>query len=103
MNLKGTLPTLVLQVLEHGPLHGYAIAQEIKQRSRGTLDFREGTLYPALHNQEKKGRVRSFEQVENGRRRRCYELTAEGIRVLAEEKEQWRSLAGAVGMVLETS
>ena len=102
MNLKGTLPTLVLQVLEKGPLHGYVIAQEIKKRSRGTLDFREGTLYPALHTQEKKGHIRSFEQVENGRRRRCYKLTADGLRVLEAEKEQWRSLSNAIGLVLES-
>lgn len=103
MNLKGTLPTLILQVLEQGPRHGYAIAKEIKLLSRGTLDFKEGTLYPALHTHERKGRIRSSERVENGRRRRCYKLTAEGKRVLASEKKQWRSLSDAVGLVLETS
>ena len=30
MNLKGTLPTLILQSLERGPNHGYRIAQDIK-------------------------------------------------------------------------
>ena len=49
MNFKGALPTLILEALESEPSHGYRIAQSIKERSRGVLDFKEGTLYPALH------------------------------------------------------
>ena len=44
MNFKGTLPTLILEALRHEPTHGYRIAQQIKERSRGVLDFKEGTL-----------------------------------------------------------
>ena len=63
MNLKGTLPTLILRALTEGPNHGYRIAQEIKSKSKGVLDFREGTLYPALHALENKGLIESYEQV----------------------------------------
>ena len=44
MNFKGTLPTLILQALAEQPSHGYRIAQQIKARSKGVLDFKEGTL-----------------------------------------------------------
>jgi Predicted transcriptional regulators len=48
VNLRGTLSTLILEALAQHPDHGYSIAQRIKERSRGVLDFKEGTLYPAL-------------------------------------------------------
>ena len=66
MNLRGTLPTLILEALEHQPDHGYSIAQRIKKRSRAVLDFKEGTLYPALHKLEREGLVESYEDVEKG-------------------------------------
>ena len=59
MNFKGTLPTLILEALRREPSHGYRIAQRIKERSRGVLDFKEGTLYPALHKLETEGFVSS--------------------------------------------
>jgi transcriptional regulator len=101
MHLKGTLPLLVLRVLGSGPKHGYRIAQEIKDTSKGVLDFREGTLYPTLHAQENKGLIESFEMKEKGRTRRYYRLTDEGRRVLATEREAWRRLSVAVNTVLE--
>lgn len=101
MNLKGTLPPLILHTLEAGPNHGYAIAQLIKLRSKGVLDFREGTLYPALHGLEAKGLVDSSERVENGRVRRYYTLTEKGTKALAKERESWKELSNAVSMVFE--
>ena len=59
VNLKGTLPALVLEVLRRGPSHGYEIAQTIKRSSAGVLDFKEGTLYPALHTLENDGLIES--------------------------------------------
>ncbi len=100
MNLKGTLPVLILQVLEPGAKHGYAIAQDIKQRSKGVLDFREGTLYPALHGQEAKGLIEAFERVENGRTRRYYRLTEKGTKALVKEKLEWQETAHAVNLFL---
>ena len=103
MHLKGTLPVMILQVLGRGPNHGYSIAQEIKRRSEGLLDFREGTLYPALHAHENRGWIRSFEKIENGRTRRYYQLTRDGTRALESERDHWRQLARAVDLVLEGS
>jgi PadR family transcriptional regulator PadR len=101
MNLKGTLPLLVLKVLRSGPKHGYRIAQEIKNTSKGVLDFKEGTLYPTLHSQENKGLIESFEQTEKGRTRRYYRLTEDGLRVLEVETREWEQLSVAIDMVLE--
>ncbi|HPO16710.1 MAG TPA: PadR family transcriptional regulator [Candidatus Hydrogenedentes bacterium] len=101
MNLKGTLPLLILKALESGPKHGYRIASEIKANSKGILDFQEGALYPALHDRENKGMIESFEEMEKGRMRRYYRLTAKGRKVMAKEREEWKALSGAVTMFLE--
>jgi transcriptional regulator len=101
MNFKGTLPTLILETLEHRPSHGYRIAQRIKERSRGVLDFKEGTLYPALHKLENEGHVQSYEGVEKGRPRRYYRITKSGRGMLVKDRAEWRQLSRAVTLILE--
>jgi PadR family transcriptional regulator PadR len=101
MNLKGTLPTLILEALMREPSHGYRIAQGIKERSKGVLDFREGTLYPALHKLENEGLVDSYEEVENGRPRRYYRITKSGRAMLVKDRAEWRELSRAVTVILE--
>jgi transcriptional regulator len=100
MNFKGTLPTLILEALAHEPTHGYRIAQQIKERSKGVLDFKEGTLYPALHKLENEGLVESFEDIEQGRPRRYYRITKSGRGVLAKDRAEWRQLSRAVSSIL---
>jgi PadR family transcriptional regulator PadR len=100
MNFKGTLPTLILEALVHEPSHGYRIAQRIKQRSQGVLDFKEGTLYPALHKLENEGLVESYDGVEQGRPRRYYRITNSGHAALTKDRLEWRELSQAVTMIL---
>jgi PadR family transcriptional regulator, regulatory protein PadR len=100
MNMKGSLPLLILQRVSNGPLHGYQIAMEIKQVSKGVLDFKEGTLYPALHGLEQQGLLTAYQQEENGRIRRYYRLTDKGHATLAQEKMEWQQYASAVNLVL---
>ena len=101
MNFKGTLPTLILQALAEQPSHGYRIAQQIKARSKGVLDFKEGTLYPALHKLENEGLVASYEGIEQGRTRRYYRITKSGKTVLSKDRSEWRELSRAVSLILE--
>ncbi|HEV2215256.1 MAG TPA: PadR family transcriptional regulator [Terracidiphilus sp.] len=100
MNFKGTLPTLILETLARRSCHGYGIAQQIKERSSGVLDFKEGTLYPALHKLENEGMIDSFDEVENGRTRRSYRITKAGRAVLARNRAEWRALSQAVTTIL---
>jgi transcriptional regulator len=100
MNLRGTLPILILEAVEHQPDHGYAIAQRIKERSSGILDFREGTLYPALHKLESEGAVESYESAEKGRPRRYYRITRTGRAELAKGRSEWNRISRAVTMIL---
>ena len=100
MNFKGTLPALILETLVHEPSHGYRIAQRIKERSQGVLDFKEGTLYPALHKLENEGMVESYDSAENGRPRRHYRITKSGRGMLAKDRAEWRALSQAVTTIL---
>ena len=100
MSFKGTLPTLILEALQQQPSHGYRIAQRIKERSRGVLDFKEGSLYPALHKLENDGLVESYEGIENGRPRRYYRITHSGRAVLAKDRAEWRQISQAVTTIL---
>jgi transcriptional regulator len=100
VNLKGTLPTLILEALLNAPSHGYRIALQIKERSEGVLDFKEGTLYPALHKLEAEGLIQSFEATENGRQRRYYRITKDGREALARDRAEWRQLSRAVTTIL---
>ncbi len=101
MNFKGTLPVLILEALVHEPSHGYRIAQRIKERSQGVLDFKEGTLYPALHKLENEGMVESNEAIERGRPRRYYRITKSGRSMLAKDRAEWSQLSQAVTLILE--
>lgn len=100
MNMKGSLPVLILQILAREENHGYRIAQQIKATSKGVLDFKEGTLYPALHDLEHKGLIESRERLENGRTRRYYRLTETGHKALAQERKEWTRYASAVSLIL---
>ena len=100
--LKGTVDVLVLQTLGWGPMHGYAIASWIRQRTDGVLELEDAPLYKALHRLERQGYVRAeWGLSENNRRARYYELTARGRRQLQAEATTWRRYAEAVFRVLE--
>jgi PadR family transcriptional regulator PadR len=103
MNLRGTLPTLILEALEHEPKHGYRIAQRIKERSRGILDFKEGTLYPALHKLEHDGLVESYEGTEKGRQRRYYRISKAGHHALVKDRAEWQKFSRAVTLILKSA
>ena len=101
MNFKGGLTTLILKNLSRGPNHGYRIAQDIKQKSKGVLDFKEGTLYPALHGLENKGLIESYTGEENGRTRCYYKLTKKGKGTLSKQHKEWTQFSDAVTLILQ--
>lgn len=103
INMKGSLPLLILHVLTEGQNHGYQIAKEIKEQSEGVLDYKEGTLYPTLHGLEKQGMIQSSTQRINGRKRRYYRITDAGRVELANQQAAWTAYAGAVNKVLGAS
>lgn len=98
--LKGHLDSLILAIVADEPAHGYAIIEELKQRSRGAFALPEGTVYPALHRLERAGLLKSAWSPAEGRRRRVYRLTRRGRAKLEARKTEWRSFSRAMDAVL---
>ena len=100
--VQGTLDLLILKTLALQPMHGWAVAQRIKQVSRDVLQVQQGSLYPALHRLEQQGWIRAeWGESENNRRSKYYELTAAGRKQLSEETAYWSRLSEAIGDVLK--
>jgi PadR family transcriptional regulator PadR len=99
--LKGHVDGLLLAALAHGPAHGYAIIESVREGSAGAFDLREGTVYPALHRMEQAGLVASRWGSEGGRRRRVYAVTAKGRRELDRQRGEWRQFAGAMHAIMD--
>jgi PadR family transcriptional regulator PadR len=99
--LKGHLDLLLLAVLADGAKHGYAIIDELRERSDEAFDLPEGTVYPALHRLDSAGYLSSEWTEVQGRRRRTYRLTDRGRGALGEQRLAWDRFSDAVARVLK--
>jgi len=95
--LKGTLPLLVLSVLQQEELYGYEIAQRISKRSGDMFAPSEGSLYPALHRLERDGALTAtWRASERGPRRRYYAITPAGQALFADASREWDAVSSGV-------
>src|SRR6266576_3254930 len=102
--LPGTLELLILKMLVREPLHGYAVAQRLKDMSDEVLQVGESSLYPALQRLLLKGWVKAeWGASENNRRARYYTLTAAGRKQLAVERQEFDQMILAIRKVLNTA
>jgi PadR family transcriptional regulator, regulatory protein PadR len=100
---QGTLDLLILRVVAAGPIHGYAIAQRIQQKSKDALQIQQGSLYPALHRLEnKKFLVADWKPSEIGREAKFYSLTRKGKLQLESETASWARLTEVGGLILQS-
>jgi PadR family transcriptional regulator PadR len=99
--LQGTLDMLILQTLQWGAQHGYAISQTIRARSSEALQVETGSLYPALHRLQKQKWVKSsWGLTDTNQRAKFYTLTPAGKKQLLRERDRWEQLIAAIGGVL---
>jgi PadR family transcriptional regulator PadR len=99
--VQGTLDMLILTIVALEPMHGWAIAQRIRQMSNDVLQVGQSALYPALHKLEQQGWIQAEWKVsENNRRAKYYALTRTGRRALAKEAEQWERLSAAISLIV---
>lgn len=97
---KGSAELLLLSLIEAMPRHGYEIGKLIEQRSQGTLAFHAASLYPLLYRLEKRGLVQGKWVEKSGqRRRRYYQLTVQGRKVLAHQRRGWQSFTEAISRI----
>jgi PadR family transcriptional regulator, regulatory protein PadR len=99
--VQGTLDLLILKIIALEPMHGWAIAQRIRQMSGEVLQVGQGALYPALHKLEQNGWISAEWAVsENNRRAKYYTLTRAGRKALEQEAAAWERLAAAISLIV---
>ena len=92
---------MVLQTLRLQPMHGYAIAQRIKQTSKDLLQIEEGSLYPALQRMLKQKWVKAEWSISSTNRRvRTYSITAAGTKHLEREVSSLERMLEGIALVL---
>ena len=97
----GALEMMVLRILKHRPMHGYALTQEIKTGSDELLLVEEGSLYPALQRMLKQGWVKAeWVTSSTNRRVRSYTITSAGRRHLEEELSSFEQMMEGIRRIL---
>ncbi|MCC7181007.1 MAG: PadR family transcriptional regulator [Acidobacteria bacterium] len=97
---KGSAELIILSIVEERARHGYEISKLIEARSEGQLKFHVASLYPLLYRLEERGWLHGrWVEKAGERRRRFYWLTSEGRRVLARQRETWKTFVRAMGLV----
>jgi transcriptional regulator len=97
---KGSAELIILSIVEARARHGYEISKLIETKSQGQLRFHVASLYPLLYRLEERGWLLGrWVEKAGERRRRFYALTPEGRRVLARQRETWKSFVRAMGLV----
>jgi PadR family transcriptional regulator PadR len=100
--VQGTLDLLILKSIALEPMHGWAVAERIRQVSKDVLRVNQGALYPALHRLEQQGWIEAeWGESENNRRAKYYSLTKSGKKYLQSEQANWERLSAAIGLVLK--
>jgi PadR family transcriptional regulator len=99
--VQGTLDLLILKILVVEPMHGWAIAQRIRQMSNDVLLVGQSALYPALHKLERQGWITSeWDVSETNRQAKYYSLTRAGRKALADESANWERLSAAITAIV---
>lgn len=99
-SLKGHLEMLVLAIVSAGPVHGYGVIDALRERSDGSFDLAEGTVYPVLHRLERLGLLQHEWSEASGRRRKLYRLTPAGTTRLSDQRRGWQDFVEAVESVI---
>jgi PadR family transcriptional regulator, regulatory protein PadR len=98
---RGALEMMILRSVQREPMHGYALAQHIKQRSNDLLQVEEGSLYPALQRLLKTNLLKAEWDISaSGRRVRTYRITAAGKKHLEAEISSFGRMFEAIALVL---
>ena len=99
---KGSAELLILSLLARRALHGYELAKLIEARSEGAVRFKAASLYPLLYRLEDRGWILGrWVEKAGQRRRRHYRVTAEGHKVLEQQRQTWAAFVAGVSRILE--
>lgn len=89
--IKGTLKTIVLKLLaENGRMYGYEISQRVQELSKDQIKLTYGALYPILYKLENEGLLVTETEIVEGRARKYYSLTPQGVELAKEKVSELR-------------
>jgi PadR family transcriptional regulator, regulatory protein PadR len=98
---RGSLELIVLHLLSLGEAYGYEIVTTLTERTNGSLEVTDGTLYPVLYRLERGGFVDvRWETPQRGVPRKYYRLTNAGEAELARLSHEWNTFASAMARLL---
>ena len=84
-----TVPILLTILLE-GENYGYELIKKVREYSGGKLEWSDAMLYPVLHRIQKDNLIHArWAELENGRKRKYYQITPLGRAELEERKKDW--------------
>jgi len=78
----------------------YVYFKGFSSKSNGVFIFKEGTLYPILHDLEKNNFIESFWHIESSRRRKYYKITTKGLKELTLRENEWKIFSKTMDFVL---
>jgi DNA-binding PadR family transcriptional regulator len=94
---------LLLSILSYGENYGYQIIKEVERLSEGEIQWTDAMLYPVLHRMEKDNLIRSnWVKRDNGRKRKYYQITEDGLKALKKEQQQWKNVDQVMRMLWDT-
>ncbi len=101
---KGSTPLLILSVLAENKMYGYQIMRELEQRSEGYFTMTAALLYPALHQMEAEGLVKSeWQEGQGKRRRKYYGIIPKGRKALTSSQAEWETFLTNLQKTLKLS
>ena len=98
--LKGSTDMLVLSLIENENMYGYQMIKRLSEKSQNVFELQEGTLYPILHNLERKNYITSYWDNTGTKKRKYYSITNEGKKHLKDKKQEWRTFNSGVNQVI---
>ncbi|MDP4094047.1 MAG: PadR family transcriptional regulator [Bacillota bacterium] len=101
--LKGYIDTILLTLLAKRDMYGYELAKEIREKSNGLFEMKEGTMYLALKRLEANTLVESYwgEEESEGGRRKYYKIMPLAIQRLGEKRNEWKFVRQVMDLFFE--
>lgn len=90
------LDAVVLSVVSQNGTYGYKITQDV----RNVVDVSESTLYPVLRRLQKDGYLETYDMEFQGRNRRYYKITSNGMILLDNYRREWISYKKNLDLIL---
>lgn len=94
---KGLIEMCVLAILTKEPSYGYKIVSDMSK----IMELSESTLYPILRRLESSKYLSTFSVDYNGRLRKYYKITSEGLQRIEDFKNEWYEMEKVYEFIIE--